>query len=125
MIVPPNTNGRWSRNCCDSHGNLHVITTLNGVNIKTKVVMTQPVRNGKGQPITSPKAIRRALAHHYAGYRGKLVCKLHEGESSDCRFCIRGIPKHVCGDCNEPLPACRCMRNDPWKIVRGTGTTAT
>jgi len=56
------------------------------------------------------RAIARALAHHVTGYRGSLSCRLCAGRSSDCWACRDGVPRFVCGDCDEPLPNCRCLR---------------
>ena len=106
---------------CDAHKQewIHVTRRVGEEPVLVKVVRTGSFRNRQGQTINELASIRRALAHHRAGYVGPLQCKLHEGEGADCKFCWEGIPKFVCGDCNEPLPACRCLRTD--SFLTGAG----
>jgi hypothetical protein len=104
----------------DSHCKDFIVTTLGGENIKTHVVRNRYIKNAKGQELKTPQAIRRALAHHIGVYKGSMLCKmchgreefeLEDGQVLICRFCIKGVPKNVCGDCNEPLPGCKCLHH--------------
>lgn len=128
---------RDRRYIVNSLGNVTLITAKNGVEIPTRIVTNQLWRNKQGQPIKDPKSIRRAIAHGYAGYTGSLVCHVCKGttevmhvsyepdpvtdkvvarfgELVDCKMCVQGIPKNVCGDCQTPLPACVCVQKDPF-----------
>jgi len=108
-VLPLDTKGRWSRPVVDAHGRDYIITTLHGKTIKTRVVRSRYIKNSKGTVLKSAKAIRRALAHGVGCYRGSMVCKICKGQNEECHFCISGIPKNVCGDCNQPLPGCACL----------------
>lgn len=125
-------------------GNVTLITTRGGVEIPTRIVNLRPWKNKQGQDIRDPKSIRRALAYGYAGYVGPMVCRCCNGtlevmpvqyvydttvghkvarfdEPEDCKMCIQGIPKNVCGDCQTPLPACECLQKDHFFIQAESG----
>lgn len=107
FVVPIEKN--WQRRSADRSGVEWIITMRDGQLLRTKVVRTTKPRFRRGGPVNSLKAFRRALAHGTAGYYGLLECKVCHGEDPECRFCTDGIPRHVCGDCNQPLPACPCF----------------
>ena len=99
------------RTVCSATRNLSVIHTFaDGEEMRVRVIKTQPITL-KWKPTTDVSAIRRAIAYGKFGLRGPYPCRLHKGEDDNCIHCHRGISKVICGDCDEVLPGCRCMRN--------------
>lgn len=78
------------------------------------VVRTAYPRDLRGRTIKDPRVAARLESH------GRLrsprpqpcrICPGPAGREPECAFCdSRGYARAMCGDCEEALPGCRCMR---------------